>query len=307
MAPPVEEEAARQATSVGGDGRVGVVEEPFVGPERPVEPHAVVQAGAHQVLVAPAQFVWGEDRVHEGHVGRVGRHARVQQRIVGQCAVRPDPQALLGVPWFRRAPGELADVALVDRVWALEPVGQFRVPIGLQSLVERRQALGLGHIGHGELVLQARVLVLEGGLEIEDGPPVLDGDHAARGERAPVADPVHLVEDGHGRVAGPEEVGVQRVHLAVFDGAPGGHERLAGHLAAEDALAVLVGLDATEDIDLDRLEVQQVDEEVQVRAHAPMFAARRQAEWQRGQSTAQRPPLPCGGVRLWTRRRQRNE
>ena len=296
VAPPVEEEAARQATSVGGDGRVGVVEEPFVGPERPVEPHAVVQAGAHQVLVAPAQFVWGEDRVHEGHVGRVGRHARVQQRIVGQCAVRPDPQALLGVPRFRRAPGELADVALVDRVWALEPVGQFRrsdrAPVvgraSAGSRARAHRAWGTGAPGP--------VLVLEGGLEIEDGPPVLDGDHAAGGERAPVADPVHLVEDGHGRVAGPEEVGVQRVHLAVFDGAPGGHERLAGHLAAEDALAVLVGLDATEDVDLDRLEVQQVDEEVQGRAHAPMFAARRQAEWQRGQSTAQRPPLPCGGV-----------
>ena len=42
----------------------------------------------------------------------------------------------------------------------------------------------------------------------------------------------------------------------------GGDERLARDLAAEDALAVLVGADAAEDVDLDRLEVEQLDERV---------------------------------------------
>ena len=74
------------------------------------------------------------------------------------------------------------------------------------------------------------------------GLAVLDGDHPAGGERAAVADAVDLVEDRHGRVARAQEVGVQRVHLAVgLDGAGGGDERLAGDLAAEDPLAVLVG------------------------------------------------------------------
>ena len=67
---------------------------------------------------------------------------------------------------------------------------------------------------------------------------------------------------------------MQRVHPSVLDGAPGRHERLPGHLAAEDALALLVGLDAPEDVDLNGLEVEQVDEELQGRAHAPMFAGR---------------------------------
>ena len=62
------------------------------------------------------------------------------------------------------------------------------------------------------------------------------------------------------------------MHPSVFDRAPGGHERLPGHLTAEDALALLVGLRAPEDVDLNGLEVKQVDEELQGRAHPPMFA-----------------------------------
>jgi hypothetical protein len=45
--------------------------------------------------------------------------------------------------------------------------------------------------------------------QVEDGPTVLDGDHAPGGERSTVADAVDLVEDGDARVARPEEVGVQ--------------------------------------------------------------------------------------------------
>jgi hypothetical protein len=83
-----------------------------------------------------------------------------------------------------------------------------------------------------------------------------------------------LVEDGYRRVAGTEEVRVERVHPPVPDGAPGGHERLAGHLPTEDALTLLVRLDAAKDVLLDRFEVQQADEEFQGRAHKPMFAGR---------------------------------
>ena len=85
--------------------------------------------------------------------------------------------------------------------------------------------------------------IVEAGLQVEDRLAVLDRHDAAGGEAAAVADAVDLVEDRHGRVAGPQEVGVQRVHepAAFVDRAGGGDERLAGHLAAEHALAVLVG------------------------------------------------------------------
>ena len=62
------------------------------------------------------------------------------------------------------------------------------------------------------------------------------------------------------------------MHGAVLDRPACRHQRLGGDLAAEDALALLVGLNATEDVDLDRLEIEEVDEEVQRFAHDPMFA-----------------------------------
>src|SRR5678816_2802089 len=62
-----------------------------------------------------------------------------------------------------------------------------------------------------------------------------------RDRRATVPDAVHLVDDRRRRVAGAEEVGVQRVRRALLDSATGGDERLAGDLAAEDALAPLLG------------------------------------------------------------------
>ena len=110
-----------------------------------------------------------------------------------------------------------------------------------------------------DLVVEARLGDVEAGLQVEDRPAVLDGDDPAGGEAAPVADPVDLVQDRHRRVAGAQEVGVQRVDEAVrlVDRAGRGDERLAGDLAAEHPLAVLVGRAAAEDVDLDRLEVEQ--------------------------------------------------
>ncbi len=56
---------------------------------------------------------------------------------------------------------------------------------------------------------------------------------------------------------------MQRVHaVAAGDRAGGGHEGLAGDLPAEDALDGLVGAHPAEDVDLDRLEVEQGDEPV---------------------------------------------
>ncbi len=58
---------------------------------------------------------------------------------------------------------------------------------------------------------------------------------------------------------------MQRVHEAppLVDRACRGDERLPGHLAAEDPLAVLVRRSPAEDVDLDRLEVEQRHEIVE--------------------------------------------
>ena len=53
------------------------------------------------------------------------------------------------------------------------------------------------------------------------------------------------------------------VPARVVDGAGGGHQGLSGDLATEHPLAVLVGRHAAEDVDLDRFEIEQLDEVVE--------------------------------------------
>src|SRR5579875_3241102 len=97
---------------------------------------------------------------------------------------------------------------------------------------------------------------MEGGLEVEDGAPVLDADHAPGRVGAAVAYPVHLVDDGTRGVPGSEEVGVQAVDPLLGDRAPGGHERLAGDLTPEDALQARGRGLSAEQVPVDGLEVQ---------------------------------------------------
>ena len=80
------------------------------------------------------------------------------------------------------------------------------------------------------------------------------------------------------------------MHPTVLDRAARRHEGLGGDLAAEDTLALLVGLDAPEDVDLNGFEVKQVDEEFQGRAHPPMFAGHRAG---RGGARHQDPNYPA--------------
>ena len=129
---PFEQEAPGQAAAGRGHRRIGVIEQPFVGPERAVEPHAVVEAGAHEVGVVPAHVVGGQDGVEERHVRGVGRDGGVQQRVVGQVAVGPEPQPLVGLAGPLAMPEELTDVALVDRMRPVEPVDQL-LPEGLRG------------------------------------------------------------------------------------------------------------------------------------------------------------------------------
>ncbi len=107
--------------------------------------------------------------------------------------------------------------------------------------------------------------VVETRLQVEDRFAVLDRDDATRREAPTVADPVHLVQDRPLRIAGPQEVGVQRVDVAtgLVDRSARRDERLTGDLAAEHANTILVGRSAPEDVDLDHFEVEQCDEVVE--------------------------------------------
>src|SRR6185295_13996258 len=117
---------------------------------------------------------------------------------------------------------------------------------------------------HLHLMIASRFLHVEAGLEVEDGFAMLDRNDSPRGEAATIADPVDLVQDGHEWIARTQEVGVQRVDLpaGVVDRASRGHQSVACYLDAEHPLATRVGGAPTEDVDLDRCEVEQLHERV---------------------------------------------
>ncbi len=150
--------------------------------------------------------VGGQDGVEERHVRGVGRDAGVEQRVVGQLAVGPDPQALVGLA------GALASARAARRCGAGRSGGAGRTSRPAPPARARAartsggERLGVGHVGHGELVLEALLEVVERRRQVEDGPPVLDGHHPPGGEGPPVADAVDLVEDRDVRVAGAQEV-----------------------------------------------------------------------------------------------------
>jgi hypothetical protein len=65
-----------------------------------------------------------------------------------------------------------------------------------------------------------------------------------------------VVDDRRGGIAGPHEIGVQRVHRPVgcIDRALRGHQRLADHLAAEDPLPADLRAGAAEQVLFERLD-----------------------------------------------------
>ena len=65
---------------------------------------------------------------------------------------------------------------------------------------------------------------------------------------------------------------MQGVDSARFNCAPCCHQGLAGHLAAEDSLALFIRLGAPKNIHLNRFEIKKVDEEVKRVAHLPMLS-----------------------------------
>ena len=75
--------AEAQRPAAGGRRAVGLVEEPLVGADRPVEPHRVVEARADEAA-APAAAEPGEPGRQQGQVADEGQRRRRARRVVGQ-------------------------------------------------------------------------------------------------------------------------------------------------------------------------------------------------------------------------------
>ncbi len=165
-------------------------------------------------------------------------------RVPGVADVERGP---LAVPVVPRPPGE---------------AGQHVAELG--AVLRRR------HLRHRVLVVETVLGQVERGRHVEDRPAVLAGDHPAGAERAAVAGALDVVHDRHPGVAGPQEVGVQRVHRPTGVRRPRrGDQRLAGHLAAEHPLQRRLGLPPPEEAVVERLEVEQGEQLVDRLGHGP--------------------------------------
>jgi predicted O-methyltransferase YrrM len=117
---------------------------------------------------------------------------------------------------------------------------------------------------------------MEARLQIEDRSTVLDGDDPSSGEAPTVSDAINFVEDRRLWITRAQEVGVQGVHHAarLLDGAGRCDKGLPCDLPTEDALTVLIGRDATEQVHLDRFEVEESYQGIHVVLHDDMLAPR---------------------------------
>src|ERR1700739_1944977 len=106
-------------------------------------------------------------------------------------------------------------------------------------------------------MFDALLVDVEARLHVVDGLAVLNGDDSARGEALSVANSVDFVENGCRRVARAKKVRMQRMHPALFDRSARCHEGLGSNLAAKRSLALLFGIDAPIDVDLDGFEVEE--------------------------------------------------
>ena len=254
-----------------GNRRVHVVEQPFVGFDLSVEPHAVVQTRAHKRSVIPANVVGTQDGVEETHVAGVGDDARVQQLVVGQCSVSLNPHLLRGIARSRGAPRQFSDEPLIDGVLALKPfVNLLTVTRGLYAFEQRRDRFRLLNFRSDSLMVETIFFSVKTCLHVVDRSTVLNGDHASSREALAIANAVNFIENGHLGIAGAQKVGVERVHSTLVDGPSGGHEGLRGNLATEYPLAFFVGLGTTKDVDFNSFEVEEVDKEIESFRHVYM-------------------------------------
>jgi hypothetical protein len=88
----------------------------------------------------------------------------------------------------------------------------------------------------------SRLNSVKRGLQVENNLAVLNGNYAARGETAPIAEAVYFVQNRFARVSGSQEVCVKRMNLAVglVDRACGRNKSLASNLTTKHPLAIFV-------------------------------------------------------------------
>ena len=262
-------------------GEVLGIEQPFVGPERAVKPHRMIEAGRHHALVEQRAAVARHRRVQQREVRRIGQRTHVQRRIVGQFRGGPDPDIDAAVLDL------LAEIAAdLDRAQLDRALGLVIVTDKSRHVAEH---LVLCHLLRGELFRRRHVrhlvLVVERALlfdvkrhhDRKDRVAVLDRSDPAGRVAFAVAQPLDFIDDWNLRIARKDEITVQRMRQPAFDGAACRHHRLPDHLTAEHPLPAGFRAVAAKHVHLDRLEIEDGNQVTQAFGHGSAFGS-----WQEG-------------------------
>ena len=86
-----------------------------------MEPHRVVEA-RHLHAIEVGTTVREQRCVEQGHIARVGHHARMEHRIVGETSVSAHPHELRGRPLAGSRHRVAVDIPGVDRPGKIEPL-----------------------------------------------------------------------------------------------------------------------------------------------------------------------------------------
>ncbi|MCY1350556.1 hypothetical protein D9M69_367920 [compost metagenome] len=196
--------------------------------------------------------------------------ADVRQAAVGAEPDVLDRLARLGVVRVLR--GDRADLdGLGAEEFVAHPLGE-QVGVLPGDFQLAGQVLRARHPGHAQLVLEAFLVLLEGGAAGEDLLALLDGGDAAGAEAATVADPLDRVDHRQAGVARTQEVAVEGMHVALrLHRLAGGRKGLAEHLAAEQLAEAQVLADAAEQVLFDGFEAQQGDQFVEHLGHGNLL------------------------------------
>jgi putative flippase GtrA len=217
----------------------------------------MVEAGTHEAVVVRHHPMALEDRVDEREVRGEGHDRRMHERVSGDRPGGAHPQLLTfgGLP--APMPRVFTHEAEVEAVGLGETARELLLRAELGNGHERFR---VGDIGDRLAMGETFFFFVKRTREGEDRLSVLDPGDVAGGERVPVSQPLHLVEDREMRIPRTQEVRVQRVDLPALDGAAGGDERLRGDLTPEHAAALFVEAHTSKDVHLDLLEIEQLDE-----------------------------------------------
>mmetsp|Transcript_22697 Transcript_22697/g.37370 ORF Transcript_22697/g.37370 Transcript_22697/m.37370 type:complete len:240 (-) Transcript_22697:8284-9003(-) len=224
----------------------------------------MIKACGHHRTGEPGLPMGPQGRAQKVHVGGIGQQAMLQLRADPARGCHAKPQVVLVIRGFggkEIAGGHLADIDGARSQEFIVVTCRDLVHHSRAQRVAIRQPLRSVHHRHRVLMRPAVFIHMKRGGHVQDLFAMLDCNHTAGREAAPIAGAVHLIDHGDRGVARADEIGVQAMAEPVLDGLIGGGQRLPDHLTAKDTRRRLASLPrAAKQVHLQRLDRQEVQQ-----------------------------------------------